>query len=227
VAALLAVLAALVAGGALGWGLRHARASDSPAPAAGSPATPTPRSTTTPSAPASPSALTQPQRRRVVMLGDSLTYGSGLEAPQDPPSVVRRLRPELDVIGMAVGGTASSDLVGRTRQFRLLHPDEAVIWVGSQDADEQVPLSTYRDNMEKLLAALAPARVVLVTPIADYAVGASLYVPYAAATRDLARAHNLPLVDLGSVPRSAYQADATHLDAANAARVAGMIARAL
>jgi lysophospholipase L1-like esterase len=229
VAALLALLIALAVGGAAGWGLHHANASTaavsmpSPSPTA----SPTAAPSVSPTPQASPSTAAQPARKRIVLIGDSLTYGSGLDAPQDLPSLVRSLHPELDVISVAVGGQESRDLLGRVRQFRLLHADEAVIWVGGQDADDRVAVDSFRSNVDKLVTALAPAHVVLVTPIPDYAVGATLFVPFAAATRDLAHQRNLQLIDLGTMPRSSYQSDSTHLDAATEQRVAGLYAKVL
>jgi lysophospholipase L1-like esterase len=182
-------------------------------------------STTLAPAAASPSA--SPPRKRVVLIGDSLTYGSGLEPPQDLPSAVRALRPDLDVIATAVGGQESGDVLGRARQFRLLHAAVAVIWIGGQDADDGVPVSSFRDNVTRLVAALKPVTVFLVPPIADYAVSATGYVPFAAATRDLAAQLGAGLIDVGTYPRSAYQDDATHLDASSEAQVASLYAKAL
>jgi lysophospholipase L1-like esterase len=222
----LAIIVAAVAGGAGGWGLRHARAAigtatgqPSTSPSATAAATPTPVS--------QPTSTPPPPPRRVALIGDSLSYGSGLEPPQDLPNALRKLRPDLDVIGMGIGGQESGDLLARVREFQLLHADEAVVWIGGQDADDGVPVSSFRDNLDKLIAALAPARVLLVTPIADYAVGADLYRPFVTATRALAQSHGLTLIDVGAFPRSAYQDDATHLDAANEARVAAQYAQAL
>ena len=224
--ALLALVLAVGLGGAAGWGLHYASASthtaSAPTPSA-SPA-PTPSATPTPAASASGAA---PPRKRVALIGDSLTYGSGLAAPQDLPSVLRKLRPDLDVISVAVGGQQSADLVGRVRQFRLLHADEAVVWIGGQDADDRVNVESFRGNLDKLVTALAPARVVLVTPIADYAVGGTLFLPFAAATRDLAHQRGVPLVDLDNIPRSSYLSDNTHLDAATERRIAVLYAKAL
>jgi hypothetical protein len=168
----------------------------------------------------------QPQKR-VVLIGDSHSYGAGLQPPQDLPSLIRRARPDLDLIDTAVGGQESNDALSRARQFRLLHADEAVIWIGTQDADDNVPLAQYRDNVSKLVAALAPAHVILVTPIADYGTDPTLFAPYAAATRDLAQQLGTGLIDAGSFPRSAYQDDATHLDATAEVHVAQLYTKAL
>jgi hypothetical protein len=225
--ALLALVIALAVGGAAGWGLHQVRASTTAAPGASPSASPTPAATATPTPISSPSGAAQQPRKRVALIGDSLTYGSGLTPPQDLPSVLRSLRPDLDVISTAVGGQQSGDLLARTRQFRLLHADEAVIWIGGQDADDRVSVDTFRSNVDKLITALAPAKVVLVTPVADYAVGGTLFLPYAAATRDLAHQRGVVLIDLNNIPRSSYISDNTHLDVATEARVAALYAKAL
>lgn len=221
-AAVAAVMVAVVAGGLGGWGLHHVTGAGSARPgSSGGTGTPNVQ-------PQNPQTLPAvPQRRRVVLAGDSLLYGSGLEPPQDLPSALAALRPELDVIDTAVGGSGSADVLSRTRQLRLLHADEAVLWIGGQDADDKVPLAAYRANLEQIIAALSPARIVLVTPVADYATSPSGFAPYAAAVRDIAAAQHLQLVDLGSLPRGQYQADGQHLDAATDAAVARQISAAL
>jgi lysophospholipase L1-like esterase len=229
--ALVALLAVAAGGGGAGWGLRQARASTAGTPAA----TPAPRATTTPTVRAVATPTPQPppgapparKPERVVLVGDSHSYGAGLEPPRDLPSLLRGLRPDLDVIGMGVGGQESRDALARLRQFRLVHADEAVVWLGGQDADDGVAVRDFRDTMEQLIAGLAPARIVLVTPIADYSVDPRLYVPFAAATRDLAAEHGLTLIDMGSFPRSAYQDDGVHLDAPAEVQVAQRYAKAL
>ena len=215
--AALAMMVALAAGGFAGWGLHHARASS---PAATT--TPAPTATTPPAA-----TLGAGHRRRVALFGDSLMYGSGLDVPQDLPSVLAQIRPDLDVIDLAVGGNATTDLLSRLRQVRLLNPDAVLLWVGGQDSNDTLPVPTYKANLEKLLSALAPARVVLVTPIPDYSVSATQFAPYAAAVRDVGRAHNLTVVDLGRPLQEQYQDDGMHLDAVNDARVARLFATAL
>lgn len=165
--------------------------------------------------------------KRAVLIGDSLSYGAELPEPQDLPSVLRTLRPDLDVVDTAVGGQESADALSRLRQFRLLHADEAVIWVGTQDADDGVPVSQFRDNLTRLVAGMAPARVILVTPIGDYSADPRAFLPYAAATRQLAQQRGLGLIDLGDPPRSDYVSDGVHLDAAAEARVAAQYAKLL
>ncbi len=170
---------------------------------------------------------TAPAQKRVVLVGDSLSYGSELDPPQDLPSVIRSLRPDLDLIDTAVGGQESNDALSRARQFTLLHADEVVIWIGTQDADDGVPIAQYRDNVRQLAAAVAPARVILVTPIADYSTSANGFLPYAAAMRDLAGQLGYPLIDAGDPPRSQYQADGVHLDATAEAAMAARYAKVL
>ena len=73
-----AVIVALLAGGFGGWGLHQVRASTTAAPGASPSASPTPAATATPTPTSSPSGAAQQPRKRVALIGDSLTYGSGL-----------------------------------------------------------------------------------------------------------------------------------------------------
>ena len=172
-------------------------------------------------------SVAAPPGRRVALVGDSLTYGSELDPPQDLPSVLRSLRPDLDVIDTAAGGQESGDALARARQFRLLHADEAVVWLGTQDADDGVPVAQFRDNLTALARALAPATVILVTPVPDYSADPRAFLPYAAATRQLAAQLNVALVDLGDPPQSQYLSDGMHFDAAADAQVAAREAKLL
>jgi len=178
-------------------------------------------------APSQPAVAAPPPGKRVVLIGDSLSYGSELDPPQDLPNQIRALSPDLDVVDTAVGGQESADALSRLRQFRLLHADVAVIWIGTQDADDGVPVARFEDNVRRLAAGLAPARIVLATPIADYSVSATGFMPYAAATRDLARQLGATLVDMGDPAESQYQSDGVHLDAAAEAQAAAEEARAI
>lgn len=168
-----------------------------------------------------------PPQKRVALIGDSLSYGSELDPPQDLPSVLRSLRPDLDVIDTALGGQESGDALARVRQFRLLHADEAVIWLGTQDADDAVPVAQFRDNVTALVRALAPARTILVTPVPDYSADPRAFLPYAAATRQVAQQLGVQLVDLGDPPQSQYLSDGVHFDAAADAQVAAQEAKLL
>jgi lysophospholipase L1-like esterase len=173
---------------------------------------------------ASVSAPATPGRRsRVVLAGDSLFYAVQLPAAEDFVAVMQADRPDLDVIDDGVPGNTASDLLARIRDITDIQPAAVVVWIGTNDALQGVSLTTFSSQLDQIVAQVTPARVVLVTPIADLA-APTAYLMYANAVRRAATAHGTALVDLeGRIARSDFLADGSHLSAAAVARVGRLI----
>jgi lysophospholipase L1-like esterase len=170
-----------------------------------------------------PSPTPPSARVRVVLFGDSLLYGGPLPASQDFYSVMSTDRPDLDVLNMAIGGNDAAGLLYRLHDVTDAHPDVVVLWIGTNDAGYGVPQSKFHDEMEQLVGGLAPARVVLVTPMQDPA-NPSTYLPYVDTVRGVATEHSLPLVDLaGKITAADYLPNDTHLTADAIQRCARLI----
>lgn len=139
--------------------------------------------------------------RTVLVLGDSLSAGYGLQPEQAWPSLLaRRLadqRKDYSVANLSISGETTAG--GRSRlepALRERQPAVVVIALGANDGLRGLPLSQMRDNLAAMIdAARATGARVLVA-------GMRLppnYGPYAEEFRrsftDIARQKKVPLVD--------------------------------
>ncbi len=128
-----------------------------------------PMSTTSP-APA-PTAL------RYVAIGDSYTIGTGVNVEERwPDQLVSRLADRglaVDLVAnLGVNGYTSGDVIAdELPQLGDLRPDVVSILVGVNDVVQQVPVGTYRANVQHILGALLarlPRERILVVSTPDY-----------------------------------------------------------
>jgi lysophospholipase L1-like esterase len=167
-------------------------------------------------------------KHRVLLAGDSLVNGSMLPDAQSLPVVLATSRPDLDVVDEGVGGTTTTDLLSRLRQLRSVHADEVVLWIGTNDADQGIPVATFSSQLGAVVDALSPAKFVLVSPIPDYSTDPNAVPPYAQATRDLAGKRGLALVDVNAmVVHADYLDDGVHVNAAAEKRITTALSGAL
>lgn len=224
-------LVVLVAGGVAAGGVLLGRATAPSAPSSASATmTRTVTQTSPPTSPPTPvpTPSPAPRRPRVALFGDSLFYGSGLAIDQDYEHDLSRLRPDVDFVNDGYPGATSQDLFDRIRGVTEASPDTVVVWIGTNDALNGVGAGTFTRNLRSLLDMLVPARVVLVTPIADQS-NPGAVPPYIAAVKAVGAERKVPVVDLAGVVTSAgdYQADGGHLNEAAALRVSQAVAAAL
>ncbi|QIP15313.1 G-D-S-L family lipolytic protein [Spirosoma aureum] len=156
-------------------------------------------------------AMTAAKPTRVVFFGDSIT-----QAGIKPGGYIDRLKTllptdQFELIGAGIGGNKIYDLFLRMDDDVLAQkPDVVVVWVGVNDVWHKASSGTgtdpdkfvkfYEAVVKKLQA--ANARVVLCTPAA---IGEKTDMTnqqdgdlnqYSQFIRDMAKRHNLPLVDL-------------------------------
>ena len=113
-----------------------------------------------------------PGALRYVALGDSLTYGVGVQqADRWPNQLARILRPDLDIelaANLSGRSTATQQLISdQLPQLTELRPQFVSVQVGANDAIFDTPPDTYAANMAEILdtvLGLVPAdRAVAVT----------------------------------------------------------------
>lgn len=156
-------------------------------------------------------AMTAAKPKRVVFFGDSIT-----QAGIKPGGYIDRLKSllpadQFELIGAGIGGNKIYDLFLRMDDDVLAQkPDVVIVWVGVNDVWHKASSGTgtdpdkfvrfYEAVIKKLQA--ANAKVVLCTPAA---IGEKTDMTnqqdgdlnqYSQFIRDLAKRHNLPLVDL-------------------------------
>lgn len=108
----------------------------------------------------------------LVVLGDSTSTGPGLTDPEE--IWFRQALAELDlprpveVVSLAVGGSRASDVLERVDEAVAIHPDIALVAVGSNDAIHGTPSRRFSAQLDVLIDRLeAHVPVVAVTNIGD------------------------------------------------------------
>jgi acyl-CoA thioesterase-1 len=120
-------------------------------------------------APQLPSAKKQPGVPRVVFLGDSVTFGFGLESRELAyPALLERAlaRDGLRIESVNAGHSGDTTAGGRQRlpQLLALEPDVVVVALGGNDAAHDLPEPAARENLEAIVrqCRAAGAKVLLV-----------------------------------------------------------------
>lgn len=112
---------------------------------------------------------------RYVALGDSFTIGTAVDPADAFPTRLAAAVDGLELVAnLGVNGWTSADLIrDELPAFAELAPGFATLLIGVNDVVQGVPLARYEANvmiiLDALLAALPPARVVVVT-VPDYTV---------------------------------------------------------
>lgn len=112
---------------------------------------------------------------RYVALGDSYTIGTSVtEAERFPNQLVAKV-PQLDLVAnLGVNGFTSRDLIEiELPKLAALEPDVVTLLIGVNDVVQDVPVSTYEDNVVRILpelVTLVGADHIVVVTIPDYTV---------------------------------------------------------
>ena len=112
---------------------------------------------------------------RLVVLGDSIAYGTGAARPDDAlgPRLSRALTAEgfaVDLTVVAVPGAASRDLAPQLRRAVAVRPDLSVIVIGANDLARFVPPVSAAADLAAAVAGLrATGSAVVVVPAPDLA----------------------------------------------------------
>ena len=196
--------------------------------------------------------MTERATLRYVALGDSYTIGTATRTSAErwPDQLVARLgstAPSLELVAnLGINGFTSRDLIEvELPQLGTLEPDLATVLIGVNDVVQDVPESTYRENvsliLETLLRRLPPERIVVVTT-PDYTVtprGADYGKPaqqaaairrFNAAITEIAAGQRIAVVDIHDLSlqaetnRSLVAEDGLHPSGAQYARWVDRIA---
>ncbi len=195
---------------------------------------------------------------RIVIVGDS-TVASFPEERQVwgwGQMVSERLQPEAVVFNHAQSGRSSKSFIdeGRWKTALADKPDYVLIQFGHNDQKQQDPkrytdpATTYREHLQRYIADARQqgAQPVLVTSVARRIFDAqgkisTTLTPYADAMKVVAKAENVPLIDLhtsslalfdnlgdaGSADLSCTADDRTHFSKKGARAIAGLVVEEL
>lgn len=207
------------------------------APSPKSPVTAAPESAPASVAAPTPTSATVSANRRIVMLGDSLTSGLGLEAEQAYPAL---LQTRLDarkagwlIVNAGVSGDTSAG--GLRRLDWALEGGAAVVLValGGNDALRGLPVSDLANNLDQVVrrAQASGARVILAGMEAPPNTGPDYAASFRAVYPAVAKKRGVTLVPflLDGVAgiESLNQADGIHPNPAGARILADTVWRAL
>jgi lysophospholipase L1-like esterase len=112
---------------------------------------------------------------RYVALGDSYTIGTSVTEAERFPDQLGAKVPQLDLgANLGVNGFTSRDVIAiELPELAALEPDVVTLLIGVNDVVQGVPLSTSRDNLERILPELVQrvgADHIVVVTIPDYTV---------------------------------------------------------
>jgi acyl-CoA thioesterase-1 len=184
----------------------------------------------TPVAPARTAATEKP---RVVVLGDSLTAGLGLDPNDAYPAVLQRMLHDhgyvFDVVNAGVSGDTSADGLRRVNWALDGNVQVLVLALGANDGLRGLPPAQMKENLQRIItqARQRGIAVLLAGMEAPPNFGERYTNEFRAVYRDLANTNQLPFVPfllegVAAVP-GLNQADGVHPTARGAAMVAATI----
>ncbi|MDM5463328.1 MULTISPECIES: SGNH/GDSL hydrolase family protein [Bacillus cereus group] len=106
--------------------------------------------------------------KTLVCFGDSITADETFF--DGTPRLTPRLQemfPNWKVVNAGVPGDNTFDALQRIEEDVLLHePDFVTVFLGTNDSVlfDPVPLQSYKENLEKIVSAISPEKVLLISP---------------------------------------------------------------
>jgi acyl-CoA thioesterase-1 len=186
-----------------------------------------------------PSAPEKPDNRKVlVVFGDSLAAGYGLDAGLSfPDDLQKKLDAEgypWHVVNLGISGDTTEGGVARMDSGTSLKPAIVLLELGGNDGLRGLPLSVTRKNLETMIATFQGAgpKVVLAGITLPPNYGPAYIKNFDQIYRDLAREHHLTflpflLVDIITKDLRYLQRDGIHPTAEGAEIVSGTVFRTL
>jgi acyl-CoA thioesterase I len=185
---------------------------------------------------AAPAAVAQKvdDRKVLVVFGDSLAAGYGLEAGQSFPDDLQHKLDEAKypwrVVNLGISGDTTEGGASRIESATSLKPQIVVLELGGNDGLRGLPLAVTRQNMEAMVTAFqtAGARVVLAGITLPPNYGPDYIKGFDKIYKDLAAEHHLTLIpfllgDIVTKDLHYFQRDGIHPTADGAQIVAGTV----
>jgi acyl-CoA thioesterase-1 len=177
-------------------------------------------------------------RHVLLVFGDSLSAGFGLEAGLSFPDFLQK---KLDaekypwhVVNQGISGDTTEGGVARLDSALALKPEIVVLELGGNDGLRGLPLETTRDNLDQMIVAFqkSGAKVVLAGMTLPPNYGTEYIHKFETIYRDLAAEHKTPLIpfllaDIITSDMRYIQRDGIHPTAAGCEIVANTVLRAV
>jgi acyl-CoA thioesterase-1 len=185
-----------------------------------------------------PSSPVADNRHVLVVFGDSLSAGFGLEAGLSFPDFLQK---KLDaekypwhVVNQGLSGDTTEGGVSRIDAATTLKPEIVVLELGGNDGLRGLPLETTRENLNTMIVAFqkAGAKVVLAGMTLPPNYGPDYIHQFEAIYRDLAAKYKLTLIpfllaDIVTSDMRYIQRDGIHPTAEGCEIIAGTVLRAV
>ena len=192
-------------------------------------------------APAQAASQTLPKedtKKLLVVFGDSLSAGYGVQPGQSYPDDLQR---KLDVQGYAwrvvnlgISGDTTSGGLARVNTGTALRPSMVLLELGGNDGLRGLPLAMTRENLDQIIGAFkhAGARVVLAGMTLPPNYGPDYIHSFEAIYADLAAKYKLPLIpfllrDIATQDMRYFQRDGIHPTAEGAQIVSETVFRTI
>jgi acyl-CoA thioesterase-1 len=174
----------------------------------------------------------------LVVFGDSLSAGYGLQPGQSfPDQLQRKLDAENQkwrVVNLGISGDTTQGGVARMAQVAALKPAIVVLELGGNDGLRGLPMSMTKANLDKMIVTFqsAGAKVVLAGMTLPPNYGMDYVHSFENVYKDLAAKYKLPLIpfllkDIVTADLKYFQADGIHPTAPGAVIVADTVLRTL
>ncbi len=146
---------------------------------------------------------------KLILFGDSLTYGYGVSSNENIETLIKNAYPSWKVINKGINGDSTRDARKRfERDVASLKPDIVTFLFGSNDSamgEGYITLYEYNINLEMMIEKLKlinpKCKIIMITPppvddtvFMPYNYNERLE-PYVENCRNLAKKHNLVLAD--------------------------------
>lgn len=189
------------------------------------------------SVPAAPSNVDD-GRKVLVVFGDSISAGYGLDQGLSfPDEIQRKIDAEMlpwRVVNLGISGDTTAGGAARIESAVSLDPDLVLLELGGNDGLRGIPLTASRDNMEKMIQAFqaAGAKVVLAGMTLPPNYGPDYIRDFEKMYKDLAAKYNTPLIpflmsDIITPDLRYFQRDGIHPTADGAKIVAATVYKTL
>jgi acyl-CoA thioesterase-1 len=142
----------------------------------------------------------QDLRPVIVVLGDSLAEGFGVEPGQSYPDRVQQMLDSKGygyrIVNMGISGDTTTGGLGRLQAALDLKPEIVVLELGGNDGLRGVPITSTRKNLEQMITASkeAGARVLLAGMRLPPNYGSDYIEKFAAVYKDLSAKHKVELI---------------------------------
>jgi acyl-CoA thioesterase-1 len=183
---------------------------------------------------APPRAAAADPRPVIVVFGDSISAGYGLQAGQSFPDDMQKKLENWHVVNLGISGDTTEQGVARIDTATSLHPAIVILELGGNDGLRGMPIASTRANLDQMIVAFqnAGAKVVLAGMTLPPNYGEDYIRDFQKIYKDLAAKYHVTLIpflmaDIITKDLRYIQADGIHPTAPGSEIIAGTVLKAI